>query len=336
MTPKRGVLILSSVLVALATAELLARGLWRVRYGVPLSDPGKILYAKYPGLDAIDRARPSHDDHVYDVLLLGGSVLHPDWGEVESELLKQLPEKLGRPIRIFNLAQSAHTSRDSLLKYVAAGRARFDGVVIYDGINDTRTNNVPPELFQEDYSHYAWYEVVNRLATYHGHAWFALPYSAETLALWMKQTAEPNRYAPGLPKPEWTKYGGDVKSAASFSRNIESIVRLAAERGDHVILTTDSTHIAPGYSLQAFLDKRLDYTGHFKPIEIWGEPANVMKAVSRQNDALRALAAEHHDVTLVDEAALMPGSGKYFSDVCHLTPEGSKMFVEILVRNWPL
>jgi hypothetical protein len=36
----------------------------------------------------------------------------------------------------------------------------------------------------------------------------------------------------------------------------------------------------------------------------------------------------------VDEAALMPGSAKYFDDVCHFTAAGSAKFVQNLVARW--
>ena len=34
-------------------------------------------------------------------------------------------------------------------------------VVVHDGINDTKMNNVPPARFQEDYGQVPWYQIVN-------------------------------------------------------------------------------------------------------------------------------------------------------------------------------
>jgi hypothetical protein len=324
-----------SILAALALAEVLARGLWYARYGVPFAHPGRVLYAVYPELRLVDEARPGHDDGYYDVLLLGGSTLHRDWGEVEQELRRQLRPPQGRQIRIFNLAKPAHSSRDSLLKYQAVGDARFEAVVVYDGINEARVNNVPPELYRGDYSHYAWYEVTNALAPYHGHAFIALPYTAVTLAIWMKQAVLVNRYVPRLPRPDWMKYGGDIRSAASFEANLDRIATLARTRGDHLIVMTFAAYMPAGYSLEAFREKRLDYAGHREPIETWGEPRNVMAAVARHNEVLRALTAARPDVSLVDQDVLMPRAGRYFDDVCHFTAEGSRIFVRNLVEHWP-
>jgi hypothetical protein len=329
------VLALSSILLALTMGEALARGLWRMKYGVPFFDPGKILYTVYPELRLVDAARPRHDDAFYDILLLGGSTLHPDWGRVEAELLDQLLRDGHRDVRIFNLARPAHSSRDSLLKYEAVGDARFEMVVVYDGINEARTNNVPPNLFKDDYSHYAWYEVANELAPHHGHARFALPYTGVTLFIWIKQALTKDRYVPRLPRAEWTHFGREVRSAKPFARNLESIATLAAARGDHLLVMTFATYMPPGYSLKAFEEKRLDYAGHREPIETWGEPVNVMAAVARHNDAVRALAARRPEVSLVDQANLMPGSGQNFDDVCHFTSAGSARFARNLLDRWP-
>jgi hypothetical protein len=103
----------------MAMGKILARGLWRWRYGVPF------LHPENGELRTVDRARPSHQDSFYDILLLGGSTLHPDWGRVEAELRDQLAGHGRKNVRIFNLAQPAHSSRDSLLKYAAVGDSQF-------------------------------------------------------------------------------------------------------------------------------------------------------------------------------------------------------------------
>ena len=90
-----------------------------------------------------------------------------------------------------------HASRDSWLKYSALGAARFDLVLFYQGINDARANNAPPEVFREDYAHYAWYETVNALASYHRTSWFALPYTLDMLRIRMRQILTKDRYDSG-------------------------------------------------------------------------------------------------------------------------------------------
>jgi hypothetical protein len=235
-------------------------------------------------------------------------------------------------VRIFNLAVPAHTSRDSRLKYQALGRARFDLVVIYDGFNDLRTNNAPPELFREDYGHYSWYETVNALAPYHRRSRFALPYTFRFLAIGVRQALMRGRYVPAEePRADWVRYGGNARSAAPFEHNLAAILDLAARRGDRALLMTVAAHIPENYSAEAFQAKRLDYGLHLSPLELWGRRDDVLATLARHNEIVRTLAARDHGVLFVDQARLMDGSPRYFNDPCHLTVEGSVRFAENLL-----
>ncbi len=335
---RRGQLVslLLSALLCVVSAEVAARAFWRLGYGVPFRDPSRILYVYYPGLRDTDWARPSRGDEFYDVLLLGASTLHKRWGEVELTLLEQLIQGGHRNVRIFNLAQPAHTSRDSLLKYAALGDARFDLVVVYDGINDARVNNVPPELFREDYGHYSWYETLNTLAPYHGTAYFALPYTLRYLAAAVRQAVTAGSYVPReAPREDWVRYGRDPRSAASFEHNLSAILDLAAQRGDPVLLMSFATYVPANYSLEAFKAKRLNYGLHRTPIELIGAPEHVLNTVATHNGIVRDLAARHEGVLFVDQARLMAGEPRYFNDVCHLTVLGSAKFVENLLAVLP-
>ena len=320
------------VLRCLGAAEAGARVFWRVRYHVPLRHPGKILYAFSPGLREAAVRQPVPGDGFYDVLILGGSTVHRDWGPVEQALAEQLTEAGHRNVRVLNLAFPAHTSRDSRLKYAALGEARFDLVVVYDGINDVRANNAPPELFREDYGHFRWYEMVNALAPYHDTARLALPYTIRYLTISLRQILHPSRYVPSAePRAAWTQYGSDPRSVASFTDNLETILKLAARRRDRVVLMTFAVHVPQDYSLEAFQGNRLDYVLHRKPIEDWGRPQDVLKTVAAQNDVVRRLAARHPEVLLVDQAALMDGTPRFFNDPCHLTVAGASQLAANIV-----
>jgi len=331
-------LFLLSALLCVVCAEVAARAFWRLRYGVPLRHPDRLLYAFYPELEQVDRARPTHGDAFYDILFLGASTLHKDWGQVEQSLREQLAYHGYRNVRIFNLAQSSQTSRDSWLKYAALDEARFELVVFYDGINEARANNVPPEQFREDYTHYSWYKMVNTLAPYHGTASFALPYTLRYLAIGMQYVLTRHRYVPtNYPRKDWMHYGRDPRSAVSFKHNLDAILDLATRRGDRVLLMTFATYAPKDYSLEAFKAKRLDYglhydALHFTPLEMWGAPKHVLATVAVHNDIVRSLAAQHAGVLFVDQARLMAGSARYFNDPCHFTVIGSAQFVENLLE----
>jgi len=332
--PTRFILFLLSALLCAVFAEVTARTFWRLRHGVPFGNPGRILYAYYPELRRIDKERPTRSDEFYDILLLGASTLHKNWGEVEQNLLEQLAYKGHRNVRIFNLAMRAHTSRDSWLKYAALGEARFELVVFYDGINEARANNAPPDIFREDYAHYAWYKIVNTLAPYHGTASFALPYTLRYLAICMQYALTKDRYVPiHSPRKDWVQYGRDPRSAVSFKHNLGAILDLASRRGDRVLLMTFATYIPKDYSLEGFKAKRLDYGLHLAPLELWGTREHVLKTVAINNEIVRSLAAQHAGVLFVDQANLMAGNPRYFNDPCHFTAVGSSKFVEYLLMG---
>lgn len=334
--------LLLSTLLCVVSAEIAARLYWHLCCGVSLLKPDQILFAYYPELrtsgdlpGALRRVAsrpPAHKDEFYDILFLGGSVLHKDWSSVEMELREQLAYLGHRNVRIFNLAMPAHTSRDSLLKYTALGEARFDLVIFYHGINEARANNVPPDIFRQDYGHYSWYEVVNTLAPYHGTAFLALPYTLHYLTLSARQMLMKGRYLSTYHVPEdWIQYGRKSRSAASFQQNLDAILALASERGDRILLMTFATYFPENYSFEAFKKKQLDYGLHRSPIEWWGPRDQVLATVGVHNEIVRSMSARHKEVLFVDQVTLMQGSPRYFNDPCHLTVLGSSRFVENLL-----
>ena len=65
------------------------------------------------------------------------------------------------------LGVPGHTSLDSYYKYRSLSAARFDLVFIYDGFNEVRANNAPPEVFRDDYSHYGYYVLLRDIIDRH-------------------------------------------------------------------------------------------------------------------------------------------------------------------------
>jgi len=329
--------VLGAVVAMLALGaialEVAARAYWRIEYQLSFRRPNHVLYAFYPELKAVDDVRPRRGDGYFNVLMLGGSALHHTWGEVEPALAEQLDVAGLRNVRIFNFGVPAHTSRDSWLKYSAIDNARFDLVIVYDGINDTRTNNVPPELFRDDYSHYSWYGLLNAVAPSHGRATFALPYTLRYAIASARQAMAPNRYVPTHePTASWVQYGGNLLSVSAFEQNVNRLIAIAAERGDPLMLMTFASWVPDNYSREAFIQKRLDYRLHRLPLELWGRREHVMAALAAHNEVVRRAAAGHRDILFVDQARLMTGSARNFDDPFHLTIDGSMTFAKHIVE----
>ena len=323
------------LLFLLVIAETGARLYWRFTQWVSPFHPSELIYQRfYPELRPLMEAPPpTSNPRSFELLLLGGSVLDDGWGDI-GQRLEQVLDDMGRPgSRVYNLASPAHTSRDSLLKYQRLDK-RFDLVLVYHGINEVRMNNCPPEMFRQDYSHTAWYSMVNALEP--GQAdWVLLPFTMRYI--WINALDRAGAYASwGLPKKEWFHYGAQVLSEKAFESNISGIVQLAQARGEPVLLATFAYRVPeeipthydpkqmPGYA-------KADFKGAC-PIELWGDLENVTAGIDRHNDVTRRLAGQHPHVTLVDVAAAMSHDFDSFADICHLTRAGCEQFV---AHVWP-
>lgn len=297
--------------------------------GIPFFSPAsRHLRRYYPGLKDVEDAKPAGAGDV-EILMLGASSLkNPlyDAGAVVEKMLGADPAFAGRKVKVFNLAVEAHTSLDSYYKYLAAaGKRDFAAVVVYDGINDLRANNCPPEMFRADYTHFAWYDDVN---FYHRNeryfrAGFYFPFFMHAAGRRLQARFSESVYVPReRPRQEWYKYGSDIKTAAPFRKNIEGILRVAAGKKQKVILSTFAHYIPKGYTYQNWRQRK--YGGKFVfPVEMWGTPEAVEKGLAAHNAIIREEAAANPAAAvLLDEDKTFPAREDMFIDVCHMTPNG--------------
>jgi len=171
------------LLLLAGVLELGARVYWKTR-GVPLWGAcEKLHWAFYPELGEIERTPVDPEGDTVEILLLGGSALSSRYGNIEYVLHEELSRRLSPRVRVHNAAAPAHTTLDSLYKYRHLDGRRFDLVLVYHGINDARANNCPPELFRDDYSHYAWYSLINDYERGPATRWLVFPYTLEFVAV---------------------------------------------------------------------------------------------------------------------------------------------------------
>jgi len=324
-----------------ALLECSARVYLDVKDDIPFfASPSRHIYRYYPQLKTLPPAPPAPGE--LRVLLLGGSVLKNPLYDIGAHVEKRLeaaPELKGRKIRVFNLAVEGHTSLDSYYKYVLASRrTSFDYVVAYDGINDLRANNCPPEMFRADYSHYSWYDEVNfyfrHEKLFRAHTYF--PYFAYVASRRMRDRVSGRVYLPReRPRAEWYGYGTGIKTAGPFAQNVERVAALARRNGAAPAIASFAYYIPPGYSFEKF--KTGEYKDEYMfPVEMWGTPEAVDKGLKIQNAAAWAIADKQHAAYL-DEAARLRGRADAFIDVCHLSPSGvarlSSDIAETIILN---
>jgi hypothetical protein len=314
-------------LVLLASLELCARAFWWQR-GVRFFHAQKeIYYSFYPEMRRITHA-PCQD--CFDILLLGASVLNNTYGSVEAVLKEDLTPVSGKQIRVDNIAMSAQTSLDSYYKYRRLKDKHYDVVIDYDGINEVRTNAVPPALFRNDYSHYSWYKTVNDFEKNADGRWLVLPYTLEFAIDSYRNRVVLDRDGP---RKEWLDYGCDIKSAGPFRQNTERIVQIAREKHEPVLLMSLSYYIPNGYTEAKFKKRALDYARHLYPVELLGKPTCVAAGIDAHNAVIRDIAKRYDNVLFVDQERLMPHEGVYFNDMCHLTTRGCQRFVDNMLST---
>ena len=188
--------------------EVFSRAYWVFAHDVPFFHPSEIFFSFYPSLQEVSQEEIRREDEYFDILLLGGSVLFPEDGDVEQILLEKLTYATKQKIRIFNLSIRAHTSLDSYLKYQHLQDQSFDLVIFYHGVNDLRANNIPPELYRDDYSHFSWYQRIYELDRHPELNILTFPYTFVSLKLMLEEFYGSSTHAPvNEPLQDWLVYG---------------------------------------------------------------------------------------------------------------------------------
>jgi hypothetical protein len=315
-------------LLMLAFGELGARAFWQLR-GVPFLAAHRLVHwSFYPGVAALERG-DGHMGDCFDVLLLGGSVLHNDYGNVEHLLRERLSRESDACVKIYNLAEPAHTSLDSLMKYKHLAGRSFDLVVLYHGINEVRANNCAAADFRDDYAHFSWYKLIHDYEARADSRWLILPYTIEFVAVKAASRLGWGGFLPTHePLPGTLEEGCEVKTEGPYRRHLEGVLSLAKQRGEPVLLMTFAYYLPTLYSKGGFEARDLDYTAHAYPVELWGKPDCVVRALKAHEDVVRSLWSSDPSVHFVDQNALIPHDALHFNDICHLTDEGCERFVD--------
>lgn len=276
------------------------------------------------------------DTNNINILMLGGSVLHRDWGSVEDALQEELTIRLHDDVCIVNVSYPSHTSRDSYEKYKMLKDKRYDYVIIYHGINDVFLNNIPEALYQDDYSHAKWYRKIDVINKHAEKIFYATPLVAHLVYQEILERTGKAIMLPNDGAPEHLKeYGNNIKNSDSFRRYIESIITTALSNGSEVILSKFAYYIPDNYDESLFESKKLDYAVHKTSISIWGCADYVERGIESNNTVTMKLASQY-GLHVADAGCTLPKCAECFNDICHLTQKGSAIlaavFADIIVE----
>jgi hypothetical protein len=280
----------------------------------------------------VAEANEENRDRTCRVLLLGGSVVSEEYGSVGPELADGLAARIGRRVRVYNLAFPARTSRDSLLKYRALAQKHFDLVVYYHGINDTHMNCCPPELYRDDYRHCLWYDEIHTYQKLGNPRWLVSPF---TIFLMGSSSADALQLRPSISRlysdADWAKYGGDVKTRKAFRDNLTELIEHAHARRETVLAMTFAYHLPHVIAGSAGDENPADYASGESLVKIWGRGEFVARGIDVHNAIVRDIVREDSNVLFIDQHALMPRGPEHFADCCHLTQKGCTALVRNIV-----
>ena len=301
--------------------------------GASFLHPSTLIYKYYPELIPIQKAEISNTDSTLDILILSCSVLHKDWVDIVSEMDKCMRLPAGyNHIKIYNASGVGHGSRDNLVKCGLLKDKKFDVVMYYDAINDSRLNNCPDGVFKADYSHYLWYDEINNIMAHPEMDITVIPFFYDWIKTRAKALFAKNAYIPihFSMRPEWLMYGNKMKSLPVYKNNLDSIIDML--QPTKFVYFTFAYYLPANYTLQKFEDKTLDYSfcNHSRETEIWGVPANVSAFIDSVNLNSRQWVGVHNGATWVDLSAQFPKNGLYFADICHFSPQGIHEFAGIV------
>ena len=320
-------------LYLLLILEGASRAFVAIEWNTHFLRPSDLVHSYYPGLRKLATLEIGPGDGYFDILMLGASVLHKDWGNIEGRLFAGFSEEPGRRVRVHNLARHAQTSRDSYYKYLNLADKRFDLVILYHGINDVRANNAPPQVFREDYSHYHWYGEINRIHAHGEIDVLTLPFVLAHATSRVREMLGLASYVPkNLPREDWVEHGSEIKTVPSFRRNVANIIDLARDRHEPLVLMTFAFHVPEEGWPDGLELERSSWGGERSPVKLWGTEQNVVAGIEAHNEVIRALATENPSVLFVDQQARMPHDEDHFTDICHFTWLGCRAFADNLLQ----
>ncbi len=323
------ILVFLNIAIFILGLEIASRAFWEIKYDVPFLNSSEIIYGFYPEVYNAKQEYKNNPNSI-KILLLGASVLNPKHGSIEIQLENKLSILLDTLVTVINVSRSAHTSMDSKIKYSLLKDEHFDYVLFYHSINDLRNNNIIHSKYLNDYSHNFWYKSIYTAFAHKEKSILTFPLTIHLLYLKFLRKFGIDEFIPrnALVK-EWIVYGDSIKTIVAFNDNINSIINNANSKKEKLIIGRYAYYIPLNYSNELFLNRNLDYDKHKYSIQILGNKENIIKGL-KKHDSILLLKKDN--TLFFDAHGLLPDTGLYFDDPCHLTEKACSLFADSLAN----
>jgi hypothetical protein len=277
------------------------------------------------GFRGEDPALPKPAGHSR-VLLLGGSTTFDPSLEYADSYGKRLQDLLSsrlapRTVDVQCAAMPAFTTAHDLVRYALdAIDLDADVVLVMEAINDLYANVEFHERFRTDYGH------VTALARDRLLPWFhdRTPLLRTLRHFWNSVLFSDSRGVPVL------ETRGIVPDAATFARNLRSIVVLGRSRAQRVVLCTQPHRyrldLPPADRIRGEAALRDFRNGQPLPNFLW-----FVENMAAFNQKIREVAASE-GAPLLDFERLLPTTGTLYGDEIHMTKEGALLEAALAAR----
>ena len=320
------------LVVILGSLELTSRTFLSLKYSSSFFQPSKIIDSYYPMVAQI-KTQYKHDDSP-KILVLSSSALTGEWGDFAKHFEEYLNTK-DQNWQVFNAAGVGFSSQDNLNTLKLLADLDFDHIIFYNGINDVRLNNCPPDLFDSNYRHISWSNETYTILKHAEMNIFTLPFFLDYHFQLLKAKYCSSCFiAKNYHDQEaWQAYGNNFKSLKTFSNNTAAIIE-AKPKESSLHLVSFATYIPQDYTFEKFANHQLDYNFHenSREVEVWGKPENVSTYMLYANDSLSKLDCPTNTVYYKDIRPYIRNP-EYFADVCHFSQPGIAQLAELIADS---
>jgi len=326
---KKGIGSLLLICLVLLGFELSIRTYLSLKYHSNFFKPQEIIFHYYPMVKEIKENYSEGPKK--KILILSSSALTDGWGGFATVFDKEL-NKNGKEWDVYNASGVGFSSLDNLNTYTMLSDLKLDVLLFYNGINDSRLNNCPPEIYKENYQHIAWN---NEIATILSHPEingstipFIIDFGFQKLkATFCKDCFISENYHN---QEKWQEYGSNFKSLENFEKNIQALIKTKPKESK-LFLFSFATYVPDNYSFEKFVNKELDYNYHVnsREVEVWGKAPYVLDFMDSLNIILSAKQNPAKECYFIDiRNQVLQASN--FADICHYSAPGIEKVAQVI------